>query len=175
LKYFQEIIAPFYDDFPHEPEKIKTHHMLSNIKSGDKFTITALYPSIRLNPESFNCICYNPGANDHLDQYICLLGLNAQYDTFIFQHEIGHFRAITEILDLRVNPHQHLHEIPLTDRQDCLFQRFINPKPRIDRNIFKHVYDPLLTTIWFPVDGLLTGQDGHIKLVNNIPSGIIYS
>lgn len=126
--------------------------------------VTSFYPSIdKLSVD--NSIVFNPGINDRLDQYICLVGRFAGFNTFLFQHEIGDRRSVTEILDMRDNPHHYLHQAPPQTPQ---FERVIKPTPKLGTGGFVNVArwnDPYLATVWFPSDGVLIGRSG--KLFND--------
>ena len=51
------------------------------------------------------------GANDDIDQEICTYATLLGLDTIILQHEVGEYRAVSEILDTRADSYCHLFRV----------------------------------------------------------------
>ena len=194
LNYYHHFIEPFYDDFPNVPSEIKIHPLYGVRRREQSYEavlhkVTSFYPSINisdpLDSAGVRRIVYlmlEPGIDDRTDQYICLVGRYAGFETFLFQHEIGERNSVSEILDMRKFPHSHLHQIPpqtLKNFGDSPFRRLNHPTPKLNLkgDLTQATWnDPYLARIWFPSDGVLIG--GHFDSLvvdTNKPSELLYS
>jgi hypothetical protein len=190
IEYYRQSIEPFYQDFPKSVNEINVYDMYGFEKPTTEFlpdnkakltSLTAFYPSIPLLTDN-SAISYKAGVNDRTDQYLCLLGTKAGFDTFVFQHEVGEGRSVTEIVDMREQPHKYLREIPPTRlTNNTFYKRFWSPeKPLLTAKdtAFKTLQypqwsDPMLATIWFPSDGVITSRGGQL-LVDENPDKLLW-
>jgi len=165
LPYYYNYIQPFYNDLTHKPKDIKLHNIYgfddNNVLKPTQWTI--FYPSI-MDTNQLD-IPYVPGNNDRVDQYICFAGKSLGFDTFLFQHEVGEYRAVTEIMDLRDTPHKFMRENLETYENNTPFKRLQHPVKHLGiKSKIKQLNwtDPYLSTIWFPSDGKMIGKNGKI-------------
>lgn len=165
-KFFENIIMPFYEDLTYTPQDLKIHPLPNKDAIGP---VSVLYPTIKLD----NFVpALRVGDCDNIDQYICLLGHHAGYDTFVLQHEIGGYRAVTEIIDMRNNPRNFIRDISDVFPNGVPFQRFSDPSRSVvshEHPMYKDITqsdDPLLSTIWFPSDKVLVCRRGKLVLAD---------
>lgn len=113
------------DDISYSPIDDFYHQILSNfymfLNSEDDIGLlpyletTALYPidkSPILNKNNMK-----QGLHDFLDQPLCKLARELGIDTIILQHEIGEYRAVSEVLDTRENSYDYL--VQIEDNSPC--------------------------------------------------------
>lgn len=70
--------------------------------------INPLYPSV-----PSDLLKWDLGSHDYLDQIVCFYGQMLGIDTILLQHEVGQYRAVTEIIDTRPYSSQYLYETTL--------------------------------------------------------------
>jgi len=81
----------------------------SEVKEIPTIKTTALYPSDESS--EFDNHEFSGGTHDDFDQPICKLAREFKIDTIILQHENGETRAVSEILDTRLNTYDQLVRI----------------------------------------------------------------
>lgn len=103
--FFEEYLKPYY------------YTLLKNeddIEYFPKIETTSLYPID--SSKYWNNQNMSPGLHDFLDQPLCNLAKELEIDTIILQHEIGEFRAVSEILDTRENTYDYLTKMDIENR-----------------------------------------------------------
>jgi hypothetical protein len=121
--FYHQVLSLFYELLNSEDD----------IKYIDFIDTTALYPidkSSILNGQNMK-----QGLHDFLDQPLCNLARELNIDTIILQHEIGEYRAVSEVLDTRENSYDYL--IRVEDSSPCWL-------PNLK-----------YSTVWFPEYGLV--------------------
>lgn len=118
---------------------------------------------------------FKPGNHDFMDISLYKAAKNNGLDTIILQHEMGEFRAVTEILDTREDSEKHVYRLPpnlvpsikypLVDPKsdwDAQDWKDYQTEDYIDQETSKEKPDKY-ATIWFTDDGFLTLKNGKFE------------
>lgn len=142
--YFVEhSMIPFYENIINDPYNVhKIYHM----------DTSSLYPSDKSLNWHYSGL--KAGNFDDIDQNICLFGRSLGLDTIIFQHEIGEYRSVTEILDTREDSYDHIVRLG-----EGIRKSWFNNQDEVDEE------DPLFkyNTIWFKDYGFIIEQDNQLE------------
>jgi hypothetical protein len=136
--FFEEYLKPYYYTLLRNEDDIEYF---------PKIETTSLYPID--SSKYWNKKNMSPGLHDFLDQPLCNLARELNIDTIILQHEIGEFRAVSEILDMRENTYDYLVKMQ-AEREENIENRCWNP-------------DIKYTTIWFTDYGFYDEKGKCIK------------